>query len=91
MSMSTNIVGVTPPDKKWKTMKEIWDKCEELEIELPNEVGEFFNYAEPDEKGVIVDLEKYLEEWNDEASQGYELKVKDIPKDVTVLRFYNSW
>lgn len=91
MSMTINIVGIRPPDQRWKDMKAIYDSCNLGGVEIPKDVMEFFNYEEPDKKGVVVDLEKHLEEWSDESSQGYELKVKDIPKSVTVLRFYNSW
>jgi hypothetical protein len=87
--MSTNVTGFKPPDKKWKDMKAIWEACEDIDIEIPKEVLEFFNHTEPDEKGVEIEIQS--EEWGDECSNGIEIEVSKIPNDVKIIRFYNSW
>ena len=87
--MSTTIIGFKPPDKKWKEMKAIYDACVKADIEVPDKVVKFFEYEPPDDKGVQVELP--AKEWSDEASEGFELEVDKIPKDVKILRFYNSW
>ena len=90
MGMSTHVVGIKPPDAIWKQMKLIWDTCEAAGIdEIPKKVGEFFNWEEPDEKGVILEIPH--EEWSDESREGIEIEVKKIPKDVKIIRFYNAW
>lgn len=88
MSMSTHVVGFHPPDEKWQKMKAIWDACESAEIDIPDEVFDFFD-GEPDEHGQTVGLP--VTDWRDDVDQGVELKVTDIPKNVTVIRFYNSF
>ena len=89
MGMSTHVVGIRLPDKKWKAMKEIWDKCEEHGVDPPKEVGEFFDWEPPDERGVVVDVKG--EEWSGEMCSGYEVKIGDLPKGIHVIRFFNSW
>ena len=93
MSMSTCIVGFKPPDKKWKAMKAVWDACEQAKVDPPKVVEEFFNFYPPDDKGVEVEIQKdpCCEEWRAEGSEGFEIDVKKLPQDVTVIRFYNSW
>jgi hypothetical protein len=92
MSMSTHVVGFRPPDKKWKAMKKLWDACSEAGVDPPKEVEEFFNYKPPDEAGVEVELpETCLKEYEADMTEGYEIDVTKLPKDVTVIRFYNSW
>ncbi len=93
MSMSTHVRGFKPADAKWRKMKAIWDSCEEAGIDPPEEVGKFFDWDQPDEAGVDVNLEEHesCQEWADESRRGFEIDVKKLPKDVTVIRFYNSW
>jgi hypothetical protein len=91
MSMSTHVVGFRPADEKWKTMKAIWDACEDAGVQIPKEVEKFFGYETPDDSGMDVDLGNALTEWSDESREGYELDVTKIPKDLTIIRFYNSW
>lgn len=89
MSMSTRVVGFVPPDEQWKKMKQVWEACEAADIEVPEAVHQFFNWQDPDDQGVEVELP--LTEWSEETSQGYELEVDKIPANVRVIRFYNSW
>jgi hypothetical protein len=93
MSMSTHVVGFKPPDDKWKKMKAIWDSCEEAGIEPPKAVSKFFEDTPPDESGVEIELEEHdcVSEYNDDSCNGFEIDVKKLPPDVTVIRFYNSY
>jgi hypothetical protein len=91
MSMSTNVVGFRPPDEKWKALKLIWDACEASGIEAPIEVQKFFEYETPDDHGKEIDLGSALTKWSNDSADGYEIDVKKLPKDLTVIRFYNSW
>ena len=91
MSMSTNVVGIIPADDKYKKMKAIYDLCREQDIDVPTEVSVFFNEDEPDESGMVVDLEDVAHKWSDENSEGYEIDIDKIPKNIKTIRFYNSW
>lgn len=91
--MSTHVVGFKPPDDKWKKMKAAWDACEEAEIEVPEEVEEFFGGEPPDEAGVTVEIDGHecCKEYSEEGSSGYEIDISKLPKDVRIIRVYNSW
>jgi len=93
MSMSTHIIGFRPPDKKWKEMKKVYDACIEARLEIPKEVDEFFGGEEPDESGVMLEIEEdeAVEEWSDDMRQGFQVDVTKLPKDLKYIRFYNSW
>jgi hypothetical protein len=87
--MSTSIKGFIPPDDKWKKMKAIYDACRVAKINLPDEVEDFFDGEKPDENGQIVEIPHT--EYQDDYSQGIEVEIAKLPKNVKVIRFYNSW
>jgi hypothetical protein len=97
MNISTIVQGFRPPDEKFKKFAAIWKQCEEAGIDPPKEVEEFFNYEAPDPQGVEVRLKEgkdgCLKEWRHPSgdAQGYEVDLTKLPKDVTVIRFYNGW
>ena len=88
------MVGIRPPDEKWKRMKSVWDACEAAGVDPPHEINEFFNNVPPDGSGVVVDIERKssaVTKWIRDDASGFEVDLTKLPKDVTVLRFYNSW
>lgn len=91
MGMSTHVTGFRPADEKWKRMKDIYDLCEQQKIEIPAEVVKFFGYDRPDSSGVEVKLNDALSEFEDDYRSGYEVRVDKLPKDISVIRFWNSW
>lgn len=93
MSMSTHVVGIKPPDEKWKEMKKVWDACEKAKVDVPKEVDDFFDGIDPDPKGVIVELDakKGVKEYNAESQQGLEVELDKLPKGIKIIRFVNSW
>lgn len=93
MSMSTHVIGIKPPDTKWRKMKAIYDACVEAEIDPPDEVQKFFVWEKPDPKGVIADIKNHecCSLYKDNISEGFEIDLKKLPKDITIIRFYNSW
>lgn len=98
MGMSTSIVGFRPPDEKWMAMKTVYDACIKAKVPVPDEVEDFFNGDPPDKQGVKVNLEDTAKAkigavtpWRDDSREGFEVNVTKLPKDVTIIRFYNSW
>ena len=89
MGMSTWVKGIKPPDEKWEKMKAIWDACEKADIEIPEEVEEFFDGEPPDDKGVVVEIPKH--EYTDDSRQGFEIYLNELPKDIQIIRFVNAW
>jgi hypothetical protein len=105
MSDSFYVIGIKPPDEKWKQMKAIWDACEGAGIQPPEEVEDFFGDEKPDNKGVKITLGACYELGRDEGKQnqygasyydgdmeeGIEIEVAKLPPDIKILRFYNSY
>lgn len=96
MGMSTSVVGFRPPDEQWKKMKKAWDACQEAGIDPPREVDQFFGGEPPDDAGVEVsrtELEKMgaVKQYSDDSVSGYEIDVTKLPKDLKIIRVYNSW
>jgi hypothetical protein len=91
MSMSTHIVAFRPADEKWLQMKSVYDACVNAGISIPKEVNQFFDYSTPDPVGVEVDVTEAANKWQDDSREGFEIDIRKLPKDVYILRFYNSW
>ncbi len=95
MGMTSHVEGFKPPDDKWKQMKAIYDSCIGADVGVPEVVQRYFNHEKPDPAGVAVDLGdiqgcvQQLE--SDDPKYGFEIHLDKLPKDVKVLRFYNSY
>lgn len=93
MSMSTHVVGFKPADERWHQMKAIWDSCEAAGIEPPESVSAFFDWSDPDPAGVEVAIERTpaVQEYRADMREGFEINIKLLPPDVTIVRVYNSY
>jgi hypothetical protein len=93
MGMSTHVYGVIPADTKYKKMAEIYKQCSELHVTVPAEVLKFFNHEPPDDKGVLIPLEKLecCDKYNEDMREGYEIEIARLPLDVKYVRFVNSY
>jgi hypothetical protein len=94
MSMDTHIYAIKDPDQTWKEMKDIWDLCHKHGIAIPKQVDEYFGYDTPDEHGVHVNIKEkkeIVEAYSEEGASGYIIHLDKLPKDITLLKFENSW
>jgi hypothetical protein len=97
MSMSTHIIGFVPPDEEWKKMKAVYDACVEAGVDLPRGVEKYFDGTEPQEEGKEIDLTEdnynglIVEPWEGDCCSGYQIELKKLPKNVKIIRFYNSY
>lgn len=89
MGMSSHVVGFRAPDEKWQKMKAIYDACEAGKISVPDEVENFFDGMPPDPSGVEVRIP--TTPFRREMQEGFEVDIKNLPADITAIRFYNSW
>ena len=87
--MSAHVIGFAPPDDEWRRMKAVWDACINANVPVPDYVAKFFDWQEPDERGVEVEIP--ATEWEDDLRDGYEIEVSKIPPQVKFIRFYNSY
>lgn len=97
MSMSTHVIAFRDMDGEFKRILEAKKFCDERHLSYPKEVEAYFRgYAGISENGLreqflTVNIDTILTRWQDESSAGYELEVTQLPKEVKILRFYNSW
>jgi hypothetical protein len=89
MGMDTHVTGFVPPDDDWLKMKAVWDACQAADIPVPDEVADFFSDEAPDPEGQMVEIPS--REWSDQDAAGIEVTVAELPPQVKVVRFYNSW
>ncbi len=95
MGMSVHVVGIKPPDEKWRKMKAVWDACKTAGLQPPPEVERFFDGTPPDDSGVLVNLHPRkapcVSEYHNEYSEGFEVDLRKLPADITILRFFCSY
>ncbi len=91
MSMSSHVVGFRPPDETFDKMFVVWNTCQEAGVTVPKEVQEFFGWESPDENGIVVDIKEAVTPYNADYQDGFEVDITKLPKDVKIIRFYNSY
>jgi hypothetical protein len=95
MGMSTRVVGFrSSNDPTYQKHAKVLRACNEAGIKkLPEETAKYFGSEYPDE----CLLEEVLEvripcyEYAEDMTEGYELRVSEIPEGVEIIRFVNSW
>lgn len=91
MGMSTFVIGFKPVDELWNKMKSVYDSCKLAEIDIPKEVEQYFNYSAPDNNGIEVNIADIVSAWRDDYREGFDVDINKLPKDVHIVRFFNSW
>lgn len=91
MSMVSYIQGLKPKTEEYEKKLQIYKLCKEINIDPPREIEEFFN-GEVCEVGIIAELPAgTLVEYEDDCREYFEVDLTKIPKDVTKIRFVNSY
>lgn len=100
MSISYHVIGIKPPDEKWKRMKAVYDACMEADTSIPDEVTDFFEDQIPDDNGVVVhlandykDTERHqsVKQISKPGLAGFNIDIAKLSKDVSIIRFEISW
>lgn len=93
MGMTIHVIGIIPPDAKFKKMLAAHTACLLAGIEIPEELQKFFNYERPDENGVLIDIENddCVKEYNSTSVSGFDIDVNKLPVGVKIIRVYNTW
>tara|TARA_R110000772_G_scaffold20466_2_gene56692 strand:- start:17259 stop:17546 length:288 start_codon:yes stop_codon:yes gene_type:complete len=95
MGMSTSIRGFVSPDNEtYKKHSKVLRACIDADIEeLPKETAEYFGTKYPEEYLFEDKLEVSVPmyDYNEDMTQGYEIKLSEIPEGVETIRFTNSW
>ena len=95
MGMSTHVVGIREPDDRWRQMKAVHDACTAADVPVPTDVEAFFDGEAPAPAGIKISLDHgahaIAREWSDDHLEGVEITLADLPSNITVIRFYNSY
>lgn len=93
MGMSTHIQGIGKPDAKHKKMFDAYEACKAAGIDVPDEVNEYFDWDTPNEMGRTIELRRgdSVTEYKAEMRDGYDVEIAKLPKDITHIRFFNSY
>lgn len=104
MSMGMHVEAFRPPDDKWRAMRAVWDACAAAGVAPPDEVSKFFDWKEPDDRGVVVALEWLPKDdpqahgdrrlhpavSEDGREWGYTIEIAKLPEHVTHIRVWAS-
>lgn len=85
MSMSSRVVGIKKPDEKFAKMKAVYDACNSANVEIPDEVYDYFGDEEPNCNGVVVEIPKSATTKITDLS--FEIDLEKLDKDIKILRF----
>lgn len=100
MSMSMHAVAIVPPDDdKFEQYKKIWDACVAADIDIPDEVLEYFDEEPPHEEGIVRDIgSEYgpnhpcCSKWSDGSHcGGYEIEIDKLPPNTKRVRVYCAY
>jgi hypothetical protein len=104
MSVSTFIKAIKPPNKKWREMKAVYDSCVKAGISIPDEVTDFFDGDEPNEKGVEIDLRCSQNQYTNDgdihpsisighgdSTDYWDVDLSKLPDGVKFIRFINHY
>lgn len=97
MSMSSHIVAFRSENKgKYLKLKKAFEACKEAGIEfayMPREIQDYFKWSENPEEALQIELQidVHYTHYSEDMEDGFEVKLTDLPKEVTKLRFYNSY
>lgn len=85
--MDFDVVGIRAVDDHWKKMQKVWIACDQVGIDPPEEVEEFFNGRAFDNAEIEVELGDCAQLYGEE---GIQVCLKELPKNLTHLRFISN-
>lgn len=92
MSINTYVQGLKPKTNEYQIKLDIFISCKKLNIEPPKEIKDFFYDWEICEEGIVTELPKEsVREYTDEYRDFLEVDLTKIPKDISKIRFVNSY
>lgn len=86
-----HVVGIRKPEgPRWRLMVVIFKTCEEAGVRIPEEVKSYFGFCKPEEAPDMVDIRGAVEKFTGLDGTGIEVRLKDLPEDVSSVRFYHN-
>jgi len=94
MGMSSSVSFLRSPDNpQYQKMLKARHACEDAGIDLPQEIRDYFSdqYGLGDDEAPLTIDCNIETEYREEMQEGFEIRIKDIPDGVDVIRFVNSY
>lgn len=93
MGMSMHVAAVKPADENYERKAAAYWACDKARVPIPQELVDFFDGGEPDATGTTTALERHesCADFNEDASQGFQVDVTKLPAGTRFVRFYCSW
>ena len=91
MGMSYSARAIVPATDKYIHFKNIYEMCKNANVEIPDEVDNFFEYGTPRKDGMEFHLHMSDMKNDDNDYSSYmRVDVADIPKDAKYIDFVLS-
>lgn len=93
MSMSTHVIGIVAVNAEYQKKYKAYKACEDAEVDIPQELIEFFNGESPDPNGMVIDLRKNpcVKKYSADMIDGFDIDLSKVDKNIKIIRFYNSY
>jgi hypothetical protein len=90
MGMSSYVYGLRDAnDPQYKKMAAALKACLAADLPLPKPLQEYFKGSHDPEEALQVEIKS--EEGSKDSTNYYDVVLADLPPDVKVIRFCNSW
>ena len=89
MGISYTVEGLIKPDKKHLAKCKAYYACVEANVDVPEELHEYFEDEYPNDKGLSKDLNatESVTQDNDDSSYWYDVDLSKIDKNIHIIRF----
>ena len=89
MSVSYFVRGMMEPTEDYKKKYAAFKACKEADIEIPQQLWDYFGDDVPSEEGVSVKIP--YEEKVGNGDMTYEVDISKLPPQVTKVQFIVAW
>lgn len=93
MGMHSHVIGIRPPNDEYQKKVTAWKACVAANIDVPQELMDYFEGEGPREGGMQLNLEDHhcCEIFNEEMKDGFTIELEHVPEGVKFIRFYNAY
>jgi hypothetical protein len=86
MGMTLSVVGVIDKDEQFNKMKKVYDACEKADIEIPDEVTDYFDGEDPNDLiGKEVNINQAIIK-GEEYGEDVTYEISKLPAYVKYIR-----
>lgn len=90
MSRTCSVTGYESgkETEKFKKFKAVWNACQAANIDVPDDVSEFFDYQDPNIfEFSVIDISNAVNENSDDNGDNWDVDLTKLPPCVKLIRF----